>query len=29
MAREIAEQPAVLERILTEGLPRIREAAEP
>jgi len=28
MAREIAEQPAVLERILTEGLPRIREAAE-
>ena len=28
MSREIAEQPAVLERILTEGLPAIREAAE-
>jgi len=27
MAREIAEQPAVLERILTAGLPHIREAA--
>jgi glucosamine--fructose-6-phosphate aminotransferase (isomerizing) len=27
MAREIAEQPAVLERILSEGLPRIREVA--
>ena len=28
MSREIAEQPAVLERVLTEGLPAIREAAE-
>ncbi|MGH3417067.1 MAG: SIS domain-containing protein [Actinocrinis sp.] len=28
MAREMAEQPAVLQRILDEGLPAIREAAE-
>jgi glucosamine--fructose-6-phosphate aminotransferase (isomerizing) len=28
MAREMAEQPAVLRRILTEGAPRIRETAE-
>ncbi|MEY9855447.1 glucosamine--fructose-6-phosphate aminotransferase (isomerizing) [Catenulispora sp. GAS73] len=28
MAREIAEQPEVLERILAKGLPRIREVAE-
>src|SRR3954464_3582045 len=27
MAREIAEQPAVLERILTEGLPHVRKVA--